>query len=321
MLHYDKPPILLRDVIGDTRAVRALLERNGPYTPLGGWFWPGEREDVPTRAMWFQNDWVQGDLVVEGSDLFMQHSRVAAAAREFYGAEVVVPHTLYVNLMAAVEKCGPAHTDNPVFQGRSRRNTPMWLLRTMFWSGLFERWSIRQATSIWWMNDTEGGGLRYWADGPNEPPSFHSDEMANTALVGDNHGMFHQVEPVGPFGSKTPLVTGRARLEPASDGTGDWTVTDQGSVIFRAPLEAYRVSVLWKAHVYANEEERVRLEADVLSLADVSQIFAEDLARKGSSVRLNLEGLEDASQMAAFANEYPEAAPVEAGASIFDGYI
>ena len=75
----------------------------------------------------------------------------------------------------------------------------MWLLRTMLWSGLFDRYAIVQATSIWWMNDVEGGGLSYWPDGPDEPPHEHVGDMANTALVGDNHGMFHQVGPVGPF--------------------------------------------------------------------------------------------------------------------------
>jgi hypothetical protein len=36
--------------------------------------------------------------------------------------------------------------------------------------------------------------------------------MANTALVGDNHRMFHQVEPVGPFDAGTRLVSASAEL-------------------------------------------------------------------------------------------------------------
>ena len=82
--------------------------------------------------------------------------------------------------MASISECGPAHTDNPLFRGRDRLNTPMLLLRTMFWSGLFERWATAQATSIWWMNDTEGGGLAYWSDGPEKPPRRHAGAMANT---------------------------------------------------------------------------------------------------------------------------------------------
>ena len=320
MHHQTRTPTLLRDVIPDVDSVVKILESNAPYTPLGGWFIPGADEEVPTRAMWFQNDWVHADLQVPGSDLFTLHERVTAAALAFYDAEVAVPHTLYVNLMAAIEKCGPAHTDNPVFQGRSRTNTPMWLLRTMFWSGLFDRWAIRQATSIWWMNDVEGGGFRYWPDGPDNSPHRHIGNMENTALVGDNHGMFHQVEPVGPFDEGTRLVTGRAQLSPAGDGSGDWTVTDRGEVRYRAALESFRISVLWKAHIYKTEEERLLAESAPLSLEETAKIFSEDLLTKDSELRLDLERLEDPSQMAAFAAVYPEAQPIEAGPSIFDAY-
>ena len=161
MIHYSEPPILLRDVIEDVGDVVRLLERNAPYTPLGGWYRPGSDLDAPTSPMWFQNDWVHADLRVEGSELFLFHERVTQAARDFYDAEVIVPHSVYVNLMVALERSGPAHTDNPRFHGRDRSNTPMWLLRAMLWSGLFDRYSIVQATSIWWMNDVEGGGLFY----------------------------------------------------------------------------------------------------------------------------------------------------------------
>jgi hypothetical protein len=158
MIRYSDPPILLRDVIEDVGDVVRLLERNAPYTPLGGWYRPGADLDVPTSPMWFQNDWVHADLRVDGSELFLFHERVTQAARDFYAAEVIVPHSVYVNLMAAIDRGGPAHTDNPRFHGRDRSNTPMWLLRTMLWSGLFDRYAIVQATSIWWMNDVEGGG-------------------------------------------------------------------------------------------------------------------------------------------------------------------
>ena len=74
---------------GDVGAVVRLLERNAPYTPLGGWYRPGVDLDTPTSAMWFQNDWVHADLRVEGSELFLFHERVTQAARDFYDAEVI----------------------------------------------------------------------------------------------------------------------------------------------------------------------------------------------------------------------------------------
>ncbi len=323
MIHYSDPPILLRDVIEDVGDVVRLLERNAPYTPLGGWYRPDADLDAATSPLWFQNDWVHADLRVEGAELFLFHERVTQAARDFYGAEVILPHSLYVNVMAAIEKAGPAHTDNPRFQGRDRSNTPMWLLRSMLWSGLFDDYAIVQATSIWWLNDVEGGGFSYWPDGPEKPPQVHVGDMANTALVGDNHGMFHQVGAVGPFDRGTLLVTPRAELAPASDGAGaglerEWVVTDRGEIAYRAPLERYRVSVLWKADVYRDEEERRRQTAQSLSIPDVAAIFDRDLEAKGADVRFDLDRLEDPGLMAAVAAVYPEAVPVGRAPSFFE---
>jgi hypothetical protein len=318
MIHYSDPPILLRDVIADLDAVVGLLERNAPYTPLGGWYRPSADPDAPTSPMWFQNDWVHSDLEVEGSELFLRHERVIDAAKRFYGAESIVPHSVYVNQMAAIDKAGPAHTDNPRFRGRTRSNTPMGLLRTMLWSGLFDEWNIVQATSIWWMNDVEGGGLLYWPEGPDKPPQRHFGEMANTALVGDNHGMFHQVERVGPFDQGTRLVSPRAELAPAADGSGDWAVTDRGEVRYRAPLERFRVSVLWKADVYPSEEERCRVADDTLSLSDVVRIFNDNLAKRGADLRLDVDRLDDLAKSVELASIYPEARPVGAAPSIYE---
>ncbi len=320
MIHYAAPPILLRELIDDPGAVTGLLERNAPYHPLGGWFRPTRDDAEATSPFWFQKDWVHADLAVAGSELFLWHARVIEAARSFYGAERIVPHTLYVNLMAGIEEFGPAHTDNPKFRGRDRTNTPMWLLRTMLWSGLFDRWNIVQATSIWWRNDVEGGGLRYWPDGPEKPPQRHAGRMANTALVGDNHGMFHQVEPVGPFGSGSARVSARAELAPLRDGSGDWAVRDRGALRHRAPLDHFRVSVLWKADVYASEAERRRVENDLLSLDEVARIFDADLAAKGSELRFDAARLTDPRLARAFGAAYPEAVPIGAGPSVFDAY-
>ena len=57
-------------------------------------------------------------MLIEGSDCFILHGGVKAAARESYRPEVVVPHTRYVTLVVSVEKCGRAHTGISIFQGR-----------------------------------------------------------------------------------------------------------------------------------------------------------------------------------------------------------
>lgn len=316
-IRYSKPPVLMHDVIDDLGAVVRLLESQAPYTPLGGWYSPGADPHARTRPMWFQNDWVHDTFAAEGSDLFLRHEGYLDAAKAFYGAEMIEPKSVYVNLMAAISEGGPAHTDNPRFHGRDRTNTPMWVLRVMLWSGLFDRFEIRQATAIWWMNDVEGGGLLYWLDGPDRPPREHVGAMANTALIGDNHGMFHQVGPVGPFDAGTRLITPSAELAPVGDGTGDWAVTDHGALEYRAPLDAFRVSVLWKADVYTDAAERAQRLGDTLSMQDVADRFDEDLVERGSTVRFDLALLDDPALKAALAEVYPEAVPVGALRSVF----
>jgi hypothetical protein len=308
----------MRDVVADLDDVVRLLESQAPYKPLGGWYVPGADPHARTRPMWFQKDWVHDDFAATGSELFLRHRGYIEAAKRFYGAEVVEPKSVYVNLMAAISKAGPAHTDNPRFHGRDRTNTPMWLLRAMLWSGLFRRFEIAQATAIWWMNDVEGGGLLYWPDGPDHPPREYAGDMANTALVGDNHGMFHQVAPVGPFDGGTRLVTPGAELAPIGDGSGEWAVTDQGELEYRAPLDAFRVSVLWKADVYRTQEEKARRSAEGLSLQDVADAFNEDLERRAAGVEFGLERLHDPTLAAALAEVYPEARPAGALPSVFD---
>jgi hypothetical protein len=267
--------------------------------------------------MWFQEDWVHDTFAAPGADLFLRHPAYLEAAKAFYDAEVVEPKSVYVNLMTSIADGGPAHTDNPRFHGRDRTNTPMWLLRAMLWSGLFDRFEIVQATAIWWMNDVEGGSLRYWPDGPDTPPAEHVGAMANTSLFGDNHGMFHQVGPIGPFDRGTPRVTPLAELAPAGDGTGDWAITDHGELELRAPLDSLRVSVLWKADVYPTAAERDERAANTLSMQDVADAFDDDLARQGSSLRFDLTRLDDPALREDLAGVYPEAIPVGALRSAF----
>jgi len=140
--------------------------------------------------------------------------------------------------------------------------------------------------------------------------------MANTALIGDNHGMFHQVAPIGPFDGGTRLITPSAQLAPVADGTGDWVVTDHGEVQFRAPMDTFRISVLWKADVYATAAQRAQRCKDTLSMQDVADTFNDDLARKGSSVRFDLALVDSPKLKAALTGVYPEATPVGAMRSV-----
>lgn len=317
-VHWPDAPIELGEVMPDRESVVALLERNAPYLPLGGWFRPDQDDDSPTSRMWFQKTLMGGEVCVEGSEMFVEHEGVLEAMRTFYDAEVIVPHTLFVNLMAGIPDGGPAHTDNPLFRGRDRLNTPMLLLRTMHWSGLFAEWETVQATSIWWMDDVEGGGILFWPDGPHHEPHRHFGAMSNTALVGDNHGMFHQVEPVGPFDQGDYWVTPRAEMGPASDGSGQWAVVDRGAEVYRAALDEIRVSVLLKADVFRDSAQREQVASDLLSMEDVARIFNQDLKSRGIDLVFDLEKVGELPFLAALAAHYKEPRPIGARKSIFE---
>src|SRR5947208_10504690 len=131
-----RQPALLYEGIRALDAVVELLETQAPYNALGGLYNPGAGPHARTRPMWCQKDWVHDTFAAPGSDLFLRHPGYIEAAKSFYDAEVVAPQSVYVNLMTSIADGGPAHTDNPRFHGRNRTNTPMWLLRTMLWSGL-----------------------------------------------------------------------------------------------------------------------------------------------------------------------------------------
>ena len=56
--------------------------------------------------------------------------------------------------------------------------------------------------------------------------------MANTALIGDNHGMFHQVAPIGPFdGGGWMTRVGHDDDDRIDRGAGWNTFTDLPRVI------------------------------------------------------------------------------------------
>ncbi len=77
--------------------------------------------------------------------------------------------------------------------------------------------------------------------------------MANTALVGDNHGMFHQVGPVGPFDKGTRLVTARAELAPASNRSGDWAILGR----IEDPTHAAAISAIYPEAVPAGKRPSI----------------------------------------------------------------
>ncbi|MBB82820.1 MAG: hypothetical protein CL931_03315 [Deltaproteobacteria bacterium] len=108
-----------------------------------------------------------------------------------------------------------------------------------------------------------------------------------------------------------------AELAPVANG-GCWAVRKKGKEILRLPLDQFRVSVLRKADVYADEVERLELAKDILSLDAVAAIFDRDLEARGEKLRFDLERFEDPALAEALSRVYPEPRPIGAPPSVYD---
>ena len=95
-----------------------------------------------------------------------------------------------------------AHLDVPAFRGFTRADYPIWLLKTMMTSGLFERWRTKIATAVSWFYEGPGGDFHYWPDGPDQPGAVESPPFVNVAVV--------EFLPVSVHEPVLPLVTALA---------------------------------------------------------------------------------------------------------------
>ena len=266
-----KPPIVLDRVVDDGEAVRALARANGPYWQPGRMLAAtgavrstaddrGQERDRAAAMVGpvFRGDWAFGEPLIDGVGGLLHHQGFVEAAGRMYDTDVVVPEQVYVNLTTPVARQGFSHTDIPEFRGLDRRNAPAWLLTAMGVSRLFEAERIHIVTAVAWFYRGEAGGLRYWPEGMDGPSVLHEDTW-NTAVVGDNDFMPHEVQRVGPRGS-TPPEGMTIRTELAHE-EGRWHVVDDGDVLASYDDDEVRMSLSWKAKVYADEAERARAEA------------------------------------------------------------
>lgn len=292
-------PIPVDPVLDDPALVERLVRANAPYWPVYRYFADpvqlraaGAPVDDPAGPMrvppWFRGDWAgAGDPVAELAPI-ADNPRFAEAARALYGytdAAIVRLQLVYVNLTLPMPVVDLGHTDVPTFRGLSRRDVPIWLLSVMGHSGLFEPWRIRIATAVSWWYAGEGGGFAYWPDGPDAAPIVRPP-TPNTALVGENERMYHRVERVGRVEEDDRFQGLTLNAELAAGPGGDWVVTDDGGELARVGRDRVRISVSWKAEVFADEAEvrAVEEHLDDLSVETVCAILVNDLRDRGVAV-------------------------------------
>jgi hypothetical protein len=118
-------------------------------------------------------------------------------------------------------------------------------------------------------------------------PAAERPPFGNVAVFADNDRMFHRVGPIGTPTDRLPSgsLSAAAALTHRTDGT--WAIED-GDAEIALDASRLRVSILWTAMCFDTAEELRMLEDgdDLLTLEQVTETFAHDLAQRGERFEL-----------------------------------
>lgn len=310
----------LRPAWDDPAGIVELVRGAGPFWPLANYAASDAemaalgRERVSFTPPWFRQDFArEGQVLVPGAEVILGNGRYLAAARELGGGDAAVarPQAVYVNIMGPTPFAFPPHLDIPAFRGFTRATQPVWLLKTMKTSGLFEAWRTRIATGVSWFYAGMGGDFHYWPEGPDGPMAVERSPYDNVGVLADNEVTFHGVGPLGAPGATMP--DGLTRESRLVRGESGWDVHDaDGATQAHFGDDEVRITVSWKADVFTSAEEAESHDRgdDALELDTVVECFAEDLAARGVTMHEPTDPLADQEWIATLASTYQDPAPV-----------
>ncbi|MDD9971320.1 MAG: hypothetical protein OXR73_34085 [Myxococcales bacterium] len=271
-------PVWIEPAFDDPEAVLDLVRACAPL-PLAAKVhrMDDEGRDVP----WFRIFWAHsGNLIDERARDLFYNERFIEAAKQSFGAKVIVPNALMTNHNGPMAG-GPPHLDLPFFRGASR--FPFWLLVCMGYSGLFHRWAIPIASTLCWLYRGKGGDFEYWPDGPDAPATRVQAPVWNVGVVSDNEYMWHRIGPVGREAEHLSAgdIRRDARLHACADGA--WEIRDKSGYQRHLGPDQLRHSFLWKAYAFADERAHAAFldHSDDLDYARTVEIFNRDLRSRG----------------------------------------
>lgn len=317
-------PIPIEKVLDNPNSIRSRVEANGPYAPVQRYFnsdaeyrssMGNEGRQKPVFiAPVFRGDWVYEEPLIEDVEDLWHHPQFAKASRKIFGASCIRPFSVYCNLTWQLPfPQGGGHIDVAEFRGVNRTDHPIWVLTTMNHSRLFEAERVQIATSVAWFYHGSDGGFDYWPDGPDAPMQTHEGSIFNTAVVGDNDRMFHRVRPTGdPAKGLVSGLTPETRLV-HRDGDA-WAIEDRGKSVAELSYEQLRISISWKARVFADEKDEARFlgHSEDMSIDQVWDRFCLDLDRRGVAYQRPEDPARDPSWIELLTETYvqePNASP------------
>lgn len=304
--------VLLEPAFDDPDAVLAAIRGGAEFWPIARYA-ASEEELAATGGAgattyvppWFRCDFaLEGRALEAGAEQILHNQRFVDAAQQVYGPQASVsPTTVYVNVMLPSAVPFVPHLDVPAFRGFTRRDHPVWLLKTMLESGLFERWRVKLATAVSWFYEGPGGTFHYWPGGPDEPAETVEPPFRNVAVVADNERTFHGVAPVGD--GDLPWVEGLTRASSLVRVDGGWEMRDGGDVIGAGRDDEVRITVSWKGEVALPHDGA----DDDLTVRTVVDTFLRDVRRRGIDVSEPEDPHRDPDWIATLGTAYPTRSP------------
>jgi hypothetical protein len=298
-----RTPVALDRVVDDRDQVWRLIDRHAPYWPVQRYFANSAEyatlsgQDEPAQmivAPVFRGNWAADGEVLDGVQPILDSERFRDAALRLFGAEIVRPITVYVNLTWQLPfPQGAGHTDVPAFRGVDRTTYPITFLTIMGLSGLFEDVRVKVATGVSWFYRGSDGGFEYWPQGPDAPSVLHEGSIDNTAIVADNDFMWHRVRPTGRPEDGMVTMSKDAELVRNADGT--WAITDGGQQLASFTADRMRVSLSWKGIAFTDDADRRRHDehSDDIDLAEVLRRLEADFAARGERLEVPSDPVRD----------------------------
>ena len=290
-----RPHVAIGEVFDDPSRIDRLVREHQPYWPVqrymanraeyatlsGGTARSDPSSDMPVAPV-FRGDWAYRGEIVEGVESILHHERFVDAARQVFDAEIVRPHTVYVNLTWQLPfPQGRGHVDIPAFRGFDRSTVPVTFLTIMGQSGLFDAERVKVATAVAWFYRGDTGGFEYWPEGPTHASVVHEGDIHNTAIVADNDLMWHRVRPLGRM--EDGMVSLTLDHELTTDDGRTWTIEGPSGPLASFDHDHLRVSLSWKADVFDSDDDRRRHDEhlDDLDADEVLRRLSADLAARG----------------------------------------
>jgi hypothetical protein len=310
--------VRLSPVWDDREAVLDAICAAGPFSPLTNYAANDAEMAVLSSTRnaftppWFRQDFaIDGVVMVPGAELLLGNKRFVEATRAIANPDAVIrPTTVYVNIMGPTPFPFPPHLDVPAFSGFTRATYPVWLLKVMRTSELFERWRTKLVTAVSWFYEGEGGDFHYWPEGSDGPHQVERSPFMNVGVVADNETTFHGVGPLGSPGSHMPDgLDSDCRLVRGDRG---WDIHDGAGVTLAHLRDAdARITTSWKAEVYpdSDAEGRANSGEDRLDLDTVVTILADDLRARGIDTPSPTDPLTDREWIGVLGATYAERAP------------